>query len=316
MRRVKTKGFTLIEVSLSLIFIGVLSLTVAYIINDTIASYRKGVTLKQINTVGMDVVDDIRAAIQNSSAKSVVDDCTTVYEDIYTIGGHDSGKKCVNNNGRDFVTVTKTAEVKGRGGTESLGTVAAFGAFCTGDYSYIWNSGYFFNEEATAYKINSVNKATFKFKPGSKVSASDICKNTSGGTMTCSNFRLLKVRDESRSVCVATAGANYDTSNISSEFNIVGSISEVVTENPIDLLGSDEKSGGLALYDFYVSTPAQSTTKNNLFYSVSFILGTIQGGINIKKTGGSCATPDDWQIENFDYCAINKFNFAAQATGG
>ena len=81
-------------------------------------------------------------------------------------------------------------------------------------------------------------------------------------------------------------------------------------------MASDEKNGGLAIYDLYVSTPAESVAKNNLFYSVSFILGTIQGGINITKSGNFCATPDDYGIENFDYCAINKFNFAAQAVGG
>ena len=33
-----------------LVFVAILSLTVAFIINDTVASYRRGATLKQINT--------------------------------------------------------------------------------------------------------------------------------------------------------------------------------------------------------------------------------------------------------------------------
>jgi len=314
MRRLK--GFTLIELSLSMAFIAILSLTVAYIINDTVASYRKGITLKQVNTVGIGLVDDLRAAIQNSSAKSVTDDCSVVYGDIYKDGGRDAGSKCETDGARNFVTVTRKATVKGRSGSDTLSDVPVFGAFCTGDYSYIWNSGYFFNKETNAYKVEGLNSASFVFKANSNVVADSICKKSSGGKMTCSNFRLLKVVDKSRAVCISVAGSNYNPSEVGPVFNIVGSVSEVVTEQPVDLLGSDEQNGGLALYDFYVSTPAESTTKNNLFYSVSFVLGTVQGGINIKKTGGLCAAPDDWQVENFDYCAINKFNFAVQATGG
>ena len=53
------KGFTLVELSLSIAFIAILSITVALIINDAISTYRRGLTLNQINTVGMDLVDDM-----------------------------------------------------------------------------------------------------------------------------------------------------------------------------------------------------------------------------------------------------------------
>ena len=74
MQRFK-KGFTLVELSLSLAFIGILSITIVLIINNAIATYRRGLTLNQINTVGMDLVDDIRTAVQNSPAKDVEDVC-------------------------------------------------------------------------------------------------------------------------------------------------------------------------------------------------------------------------------------------------
>jgi hypothetical protein len=53
-----------------------------------------------------------------------------------------------------------------------------------------------------------------------------------------------------------------------------------------------------------------------LFYAGSFILGTTTGGPNIKSNNGNCAVPGDVVYSNFDYCAINKFSFAAQANGG
>ena len=61
------RGFTLVELSLSLVFISILSLTIVLMINNAVESYQRGVTLNQINTVGMDLVDDIRTAVQNSS---------------------------------------------------------------------------------------------------------------------------------------------------------------------------------------------------------------------------------------------------------
>ena len=92
-----------------------------------------------------------------------------------------------------------------------------------------------------------------------------------------------------------------------------------VEETPIDILSNRETGEGdsegsvgnnLAIYDLASATPAESSAGNSLFYSVSFILGTIQGGINVKASGNFCATPADYELENFDYCAINKFNFA------
>ena len=45
------------------------------------------------------------------------------------------------------------------------------------------------------------------------------------------------------------------------------------------------------------------------------MIGTIDNGINILSSGKSCAAPNDYE-GNLDYCAINKFSFAARAMGG
>ena len=62
----KKEGFTLIELSLSIAFISVLSLAVALIITNSISAYHRGLVLNQINTTGMELVDDMRAAVQNA----------------------------------------------------------------------------------------------------------------------------------------------------------------------------------------------------------------------------------------------------------
>lgn len=285
----KKQGFTLIELALSLIFIGILSLTVAYIINDTIGSYRKGVVLKQINTMGMALIDDMRATIQDSSKWSVKKGC----DDLSTASARSN---CNNDGAKKFVTITKKAKVYYSSSGKSLGKndepIPVYGAFCTGNYSYIWNSGYYYN---SMYKVeNGVNKSLLTI-----------------GSDKIQNFRLLKVKDSSRMVCRTAAGNDYNENNFSGSFTVESS-----DEKAIDLLNSSEQDGGLVLYDLDVATPAENMAKNNLFYSVSFILGTLQGDANIGKTGGDCATPGDYEVENFDYCAINKFNFAVQAAGG
>ena len=86
MRSLK-KGFTLVELSLSLAFIGILSITIVLIINNAITTYRRGLTLNQINTVGMDLVDDMRATIQNSPANSMKEKCASLTSQGYVVAG-------------------------------------------------------------------------------------------------------------------------------------------------------------------------------------------------------------------------------------
>ena len=284
----KVQGFTLVELSLSLVFIAILSLTVAYIINDTIASYRRGVTLKQVNTIGMSLVDDISASIRNAPvAESLKAMCEAKYKTKSIID------RCNSDEGRGFMIATKFGDVAGVGSNVPL-----YGIFCTGDYSYIWNSGYFFDGK-NKITDKKIEPAKFKYESGKTISG-----------------RLLKIKDDSRSICSEAMGNNYQLKD-SSKFSVENEV-PLGKEEPVDLLASDSGSNeGLVLYELDITNPARSeAAKNNAFYLVSFILGTVQGGINIDETGGTCAAPEDYANENFDYCAINKFNFAVQATRG
>lgn len=286
------KGFTLIELSLSIAFIAILSLSIVLIILNTVASYRRGMTLSNINTTGMALVDDMRSAVQNSSSRSIERDCDLVYG-----GSGTNATDCKNNGGLNFVFVEKSAYVKK--GDKNI-YVPVYGAFCSGDYSYIWNSGYFFAENTT---VEGVTMATVKY-------------NTPNGPETKSGFRLIKIRDDSRGVCVSSFRSNYQysfQSSFNGNFDISGSEYSMITEEPVYLL--DNKSSDLALYDLDAMAPAENATHDDLFYSVSFILGTARGGADITASGKSCSAPNDYKEEAFSYCAINKFNFAVQANG-
>ena len=164
-----------------------------------------------------------------------------------------------------------------------------YGAFCTGTYSYVWNSGYLFMGDNSEVKSASVS---YSDKDSSKL---------------VDAFRLIKVQDRNRSVCKSVL--EWGGSKDRGEFD-----AGQLDEEPEILLGADENSA-LALYDLSSAVPAVNDNGTSAFYSISFILGTVQGGINVMSNGNFCATPDEYD-SNFDYCAINKFNFAAQANGG
>ena len=300
------KGFTIIELSLSIVFIAILSITIVLIINNTVSSYRRGIMLNQINTTGMDLVDDMRLAVQNSSTDFVEEAC----EKAYASYGSTLRTKCVEGKAKYFVSLTKTATVRLKGNV--IGdNIPVFGAFCAGSFSYIWNSGYLMNTINSDYRAEGVTAVGFKYR------------DESGAVKELLGFRLLKVPDATRSVCIsATNGALRSTSSYSINNSLIAAsgffdISDasygVLDGEPVELLSSSS-NGNMILYDLTAST-ADNDSNNALFYSVSFILGTIQGGVNIKKASNSCASPNDYSVENFDYCSINKFNFAAQANG-
>lgn len=302
--RTLSEGFTLVELSLSMVFISTLSLTVVLVIAGAISSYHKSITLNQVNTIGTSLVDDMRYSIQESSPEKLEKMCSRVY------GGSNSSalSECEKDGARRFVSVVGSGSITVRSNGRTMNGVPLFGAFCTGTYSYIWNSGYYFNPE---YDV-SIDRASLLYDT-SKQPVRD--------------FKLLKVLDENRAVCVAavrvqnsnTLSTNYsDQSNMKPNFDLTkpglieGAGKIVISEDPVEQLsGGDD---GMALYNLTSSVSEQSGLQKNMYYYTSFILGTVQGGVSIDATGGTCNVPENYNsLENFNYCAINKFNFAALA---
>lgn len=301
-------GFTLVELSLSIVFIAILSLVIILVITDTISSYRRGLTLNQVNTMGTDIVDDIMASVQSAPAQSLKEECGNFYA-----GKSTAQSRCEGDYGLNFMRVVRKGSVSIKGTT--ISSIPLYGAFCTGNYSYIWNSGYFsladISEDVTVG--GGIYRAELYFTGGSEE------KKYQG------DIKLIKIKDEGRSICrsvmdsgsypVITSSSTLSSAK-SSKFKI-----NIAEDSNIELLPEEliAKENNLALYDLDIGHPAIGANSRSMLYSVSFILGTIQGGINIKLSGDNCAAPTDAakaEIENFDYCSINKFNFAAQAIGG
>jgi len=313
-------GFTLVELSLSIVFISILSISIALVINDAVSSYQRGLTLNKINSTGQSLVDDMRTAVLNSYTRSALQECNFKYGAEKCDKNYDNSASSdlqggvVDNepdNGYKLVYVSNMARILDAQGQpltnlggEGQDRQPVSGAFCTGNYSYIWNSGYFFGEQN--YRIEG-EMASFRGK-----------WSEDGNTAvehTVTNFKLLKVKDDYRKVCRSVLmESDYRFKDNSHVFDITG-LGEI-SEEPIDLLGNTSDSN-IAIYDLYVAEPAVGKSRSNTFYWGSFILGTTQGGVNVLQDGNYCTPPEGYSsYENFDYCSINKFNFAVQAIGG
>ena len=192
-------GFTLIELSLSLIFIAILSLAVVFLIQNLTASYRRGLILNQVNTVGMDLIDDFRISVQNANAEPITKMCERMYPFVQKPGGgsneldpNSERGKCIADNANSFVSVTRYGKVtlENNGVKSVLDNIPVYGAFCTGTYTYVWNTGYY--EEPSVYgdvykrEVVSPGKNT-KALIGTKASG------TSQVNPKVENFRLVKV---------------------------------------------------------------------------------------------------------------------------
>ncbi len=298
----------MIEISLAMAFISILSITIVLLISNTVTTYHRGMVLNQINTVGMAIVDDMRASIQAAPSESLISNCAA----IYTGANSATEARCESDGGLSFMTAKRNATVRYTNG-QQIGNVPIYGVYCTGKYSYIWNSGYLFNNND--YEVSGVSggiRVTYKV-------ANDT--GTTTGT-TSPTARLVKIADEDRMVCKRATGYNgtdsggsYTVSTSTNSLpNLIDISGKSIEETPENIL---EENGSMSLYDLMPSVPAMNGFSNSSYTSVSFILGTIQGGINITAQSDYCKVPEDYTsgIADFNYCAINKFNFAARSMG-
>lgn len=310
-KRLFRSGFTLVELSLSMAFIGVLSIIIVFVINGAVSSYRRGITLNLVNTVGTEVTEEIKTTVHKAPMiMSFESLCRGVY-------GDGSGKgKCLDYNGAGLIAVSQIGNIY-KNEDIIFEDVPVYGAVCLGNYSYIWNSGYFFNSDYKV-KLQNLDEASMGLsfgvkednRPGSPLK--EIWEKEKAG-------RLLRVKDEKRAVCRDLINLSGDGLTSFSYFNSEAESSDIndsilftldngfdIGEDVAEILTNESK---VAVYGFDVETPAIG---DGTLYNLSITLGTIDSGINIndencKVSGGA---------NDLDFCAINKFNITALASGG
>ena len=319
-KRIK-KGFTLIELSLAVAFISVLLLTVTLITNEIIQIYRKGYSIKAINQVGRDLIDEFQSSIVQSPPASISSFCSDKYRNDDT-----QQSNCENTN-HGFYSIYQQfyASVKVTSGKNNANAkqVPVAGIFCSGKYTYLWNTGYLFNFDDYIFNESGNQKElrekhTLKIRYQYRREDGTTATTTTGyGQKGEDAFRLIKIEDTSGSICTNTLEGNYPSAaqaiiGPGGTGNYVIEIPYVLSGEPEELLSKTDAD--LALYDLVVFEPARVAAAERLLFSGSFILGTINSGVDIMSSSNSCQAPSYFSSD-FSYCAINKFNFTIQSSG-
>lgn len=295
--RTTKSGFTLVELGLALAFIAMLLLIISVLIISVISIYRKGLAINSVSATGRAIIDDFTASITEASSASPETLCGSIYS-----AGTKDHTDCLSDKAMKLILqeyrVTPT----------DPNSLYRGGVFCSGSYSYIWNSG---NTLKTENHVLLTD--------GDPIQINYYKASNSTSLKTLKDFRLIKIHDPHRYACAK----NLETT----AYKLASNSPDIITvdypgspsshyypkEPPVDLIATTDNT--LALYHLTLAKPNTNPATSNAFISGSFVLATITGGVNIMGTGNYCKPPAE-QDSNFDYCAINNFNFATQAIGG
>lgn len=261
------KGFTIIETTLSMAFISVLLLMTTFLIIQMSSIYQKTLTVKAVNTVAQEITEDITRHIRASTIISASAKCSMVSDTSRPECEKDAAFKYIY---RQYEHDFGDGEL-----------VPTNGIFCSGLYSYIWNTGYAFKKDKT-----ESFRAVINGNP---------------------NYRLVRAFDPGGDLCTINVNDTtyeYNPNVISPSYNV---------SEPEELLSTAEAD--LVVYDLRFFHPARHAYSGQAFYAGTFVLATLQGDVDILSSGEYCKASKDAKFDEFTYCALNKYNFAAQATG-
>lgn len=300
-------GFTMVEFSLALAFISLLLIGISVIASNVITIYQRGLAVKAVGSVGRGLVEEFTTAINSAPSVDTASLCSS----------HVNGANmdaCKKDNANNFIFQHKLGRRVAPGNETDTPDTQMGGVFCTGNYSYVWNT--YYGTENGGSPLNLV------YYDSANNSA------TSHNTTKLSDFRLIRVKDPSYRVCSAVTNSNY-TSNINNVTDIDITHLANGRENVIDtpeqgFLNSFDLD--LQLYELTMFPISQDQVTLRTFMSGTFILATERGNINIERSGDYCDINRFDQNQEtttalfdlgseFTYCSINKFNFAARTAG-
>ncbi len=307
-------GFTIIEVTLVTAFMAMLMIAIAVITTSIAALYQKGITLKTVNSVGRNLITELTTSINSAPSIDSTSLCNTLLQ------GDDNIQRCIQNNAYNYI-YRSWEGVAENPDTHLNESVQYGGIMCTGNYSYVWN---------THYGIESGNTLRIRY-----------ADNASGHVSVLSNgddgpFKLVRFRDRTYRACSNMIPRNnydaltneYNNSHIIDITQFANGLTNVTTDFQENFLEASDLS--LSLYELTIFPVSQDSVTLRSFFSGTFILATERGGVNIIRTGDYCKVGEDLTEDEapdgnasdifslgseFNYCGINKFNFAARTAG-
>lgn len=301
-------GFTMVEFSLALAFISLLLIGISVIASNVITIYQKGLAVKAVGSVGRGLVEEFTTAI--NSAPSV--DTASLCSSHVTGRGVDD---CKADHANKFIFQHKLGH-RTAPGTETSSDVQFGGVFCTGNYSYIWNTYYGTEKGGKPLTLTYYDKANYVDATSQPDKLND--------------FRLIRLKDPTYRVCSAVVDKDYKSTidvNTTTEIDITklaNGHANVIDAPEQGFLNSFDLD--LQLYELTMFPISQDLVTLRTFMSGTFILATERGNVNIERSGDYCDVNHlDMGQETatmlldlgseFTYCSINKFNFAARTAG-
>lgn len=303
------RGFTMVEFSLAMAFIAALLISIAIIISNIITIYQKGLTLKAVNSVGRGLIDEFTESI---NAAPSVDTTSLCRSHLNNDLAQDA---CLQDRAFNFIFQHRYGEspLANPEDPSEHATVQFAGVFCTGNYSYVWNT--YYGKEANRTVSLLYNDST-----------------TGESNKALTDFRLARFEDKTYRACSAAVNISNYTAEVENATNSdyvidirnLANGSHNSTPTPTQgFLSSFDLD--LMLYEFTIFPISQDEVTLRTFMSGTFILATERGRVNIIRSGDYCDvngenTDDTTSMLNdlgseFNYCSINKFNFAARTAG-
>lgn len=294
-------GFTMIELMLSMSFLATLLIAVATIATNIIATYQKGLALKAVNSVGRNLIDEFTNAINSAPSVDIVSICNNL--------ASENVQACIDDNAYEFIYQEQRSPQRNGNPDDILSELQYNGIFCTGHYSYIWN---------TPEGIGTGHTISLQYRA------------VNGGEYTLNAPRLARITDRTYRLCSATVDDSYNSDYDNMK---VIDIRTMAHSTPTDasplwnpIVGPEENflrvfETDLMLYDFSVFPISQDQVTLRTYMSGTFILATTSGNIFVRRDGDFCSlrntqTSSQRDIgSEFNYCSINKFNFAARTAG-
>ena len=307
------KAFTIIELMLAMAFLGTMLLGIASLILQITNIYQKGLAIRGINTTGREIISDLSRTVGSSRVNVDINPSSNASNEIRLQNVLDARSQY-------FVEIKRERTVDNK-------TVQAGGVFCTGTYSYVWNTAENLRAARNTGLVTEGKVENETVAQSSIASNNVLVIKTADSPAQFIIPKLVRFVDRDRNACLSNSSNEMigDSSNPIkkgatyfdlTEYGVgVKDINELIAENEADL----------ALYDFTVLPATQNYTTKQIFYPGTFILATYRGGVNITSNGDFCQGSDnndgsmddaeEFTSNDFDYCAVNKFNFAVRASG-
>lgn len=310
-------GFTIVEVTLVTAFIAMLLIVIATILANMISMYQKGMTLKTINSAGRNLVAELTASINAAPSIDTTSLCNSLLDNSASVNA------CINDNASHYIFQSVENQsyhdnIVDTSGQVAQGTVQYGGVFCTGNYSYVWNTKYG-RENNNSNVIN-------------------IVYSKNGSTEQINDFKIARFKDRTYRACSTNVSrSDYNTVNLQNTRTInittyanggslrINNIDTDFLETSVDGSGRENDAEiNLDLYELTIFPVSQDAVTLRAFFSGTFILGTERGNASILRSGDYCDVTNGQNIgsgslqdlgSEFNYCGINKFNFAARTAG-